>query len=78
MDAGTIAREARAATGLPLQHFAAMAGVSASTQARIESGDANPRMSTLTKICRAGGLDLVVVNNHPLPTPTEAAGISHA
>lgn len=61
-------RLARAALRMSRRQVAHLAGVATSTVIRIERGDPGVQLDTLTAVCRAVGLD-VVVSVYPGPTP---------
>lgn len=67
METSTIVRDVRARTGLSQRALADMAGTSGPTIADYESGRKEPRLSTLSRIAEAGGLQLelrVVPSRH--------------
>lgn len=61
MLAATALRQARRRAGLTQRDLAARAGVPQSTIGRIESGAADPRVSTLDRLLRACGDELDAV-----------------
>lgn len=58
---GESLRDARRAAGLSQEELAAKAGLSRMTVQKLEAGAIDPRLSTLTVIMRALGLDLALV-----------------
>ena len=67
METSTIVRNVRTRTGLSQRALADVAGTSGPTIADYESGRKEPRLSTLSRIAEAGGLELelrVVPSRH--------------
>ena len=67
METSTIVRDVRIRTGLSQRALADVAGTSGPTIADYESGRKEPRLSTLSRIAGAGGLELelrVVPSRH--------------
>lgn len=58
---GAALRSARRAAGLRQEDLAARAGLSRMTVQKLEAGSIDPRMSTLTVLARALGLELMLV-----------------
>ena len=59
-------RQLRERTGVSLRELARRSGVGAATLSRIESGEANPRMSTLLQLADALGVFVGQLFEKPL------------
>jgi len=55
--------EARKARGWSQRELAAEAGIQQPVLARLENGDTDPKLSTVTKVCTALGLRMAYVND---------------
>jgi len=60
-------REARARKGLSQRELAGLAGIQQSHISKIESGEVDPRISTLMELGRALSLELILVSRKALP-----------
>jgi transcriptional regulator with XRE-family HTH domain len=69
-------REERLARGISLRALARDVGVSASMISQIETGKAQPSVSTLYAITSTLGMSMQSVFETPAPTPTAAARVS--
>lgn len=65
-ESGSLLREARRRAGLSQRELAKRAGTAQSVVARIELGQTNPTLETLTRLLAAAGFDLAT---HLLPRP---------
>ncbi|HKY15865.1 MAG TPA: helix-turn-helix transcriptional regulator [Microthrixaceae bacterium] len=73
MDAGPLIRTTRRGAGLTLRALAAKAGTSHSTLAAYEAERVTPSASTLDRILRSCGVDLVVEARPSIVGPDPAA-----
>ncbi|MGH8892159.1 MAG: helix-turn-helix domain-containing protein [Actinomycetes bacterium] len=77
-DQAALLRDARARAGLSTRELARLAGVSASTVSRIESGATDPTVGTLRRLVTAAGFDLGLSTRPISASGTAASSIRSA